>query len=140
MTRKLKLLLPLLLFAWVLLSVTGSGSAEAAYLITAEELQQLDSNLTQLESINNQLRTDLLKSKQDLLTVRTELVEVQRQLLQSSAELKSAKDSLTKASESLQTANESFNKYSKEVSSEIRALKLQRTILGAAIAYLIIKK
>ena len=131
---------PLLLLAVLFWLSLSSGSASAAYLITEVELQQLDSNLTQLENINNKLRTELVQSKQELLTVRTELIEVQKQLLQSSAELKSAKDSLTKAQSSLQTANESLSKYEQEVKSEIRALKWQRTLLGATIAYLIIKQ
>lgn len=140
MTLILKNSLLSLLFAFVLLVVSSTTVLAGAYLITEEELNQLDSNLTQLENINNKLRTELLLSKQELLTVRTELSEVQKQLLLSNNELKLAKQDLTKAQNSLQTANEYLTKYDNEVKSEIRTLKLQRTVLGVAAIYLLARK
>lgn len=144
MTRE-KWLLSLLLCCFVL--VLPIGSVSAAYQITEPELTRLEQIFSQLSVNNQELLTDLEQSKQDLTTARQKLVSYQQELNQLQVqltalqlELQLVRTDLQTANSSLKKANESLTKYEREVKNEIHALKMQRTILGATIAYLIIKK
>lgn len=128
-----------LLFASLVL-VLSFGTVSAQYQISENDLTQLEISLNKLNSINSQLTSDLIKSRQELVIVRTELAQVQKELLLLNEESIQAKLDLKKASESLATANRSLEELKKDVQSETRSLKMQRTVLGVAIAYLIIKR
>ena len=137
----------LLVLCCVLVSFSGSVSAQSEYLITETELTRLEQIFSQLSVNNQELLTDLEQSKQDLTTARQKLVSYQQELNQLQVqltalqlELQLVRTDLQTANSSLKKANESLTKYEREVKNEIHALKMQRTILGATIAYLIIKK
>ena len=132
-----------LLLCYVLVSFSGSASAQAEYRITETELTRLEQIFSQLESNNQQLLTDLEQSKQDLTTARQKLVSyqqelatLQKQLLVLKAESAKARSELEQANSLLAKAVESCRQLEKEEQS----LKMQRNISVLAAFLIVLKK
>lgn len=125
--------LKILLLSFLLLALPISSCMAQTYSVTEQELTRLETIFEQLESNNKQQEQKLLKASELLM-------KSEQQILSLSERLTKAEQSINQAQNSLQKANESLSKYEKETQAEIKALKLQRTILGATIAYLLIKK
>lgn len=144
MTRRLLLLL---FFACcVLVSFSGSASAQAEYRITETELTRLEQIFSQLSSNNQALLIDLETSRQDLTTAQQklasyqqELVTLQNQLLALKAESAKARSELEQANSSLAKASASLVKYELEVRSEIKSLTWQRNGLLLLVGILALK-
>jgi peptidoglycan hydrolase CwlO-like protein len=135
LTRKLLSCIALLLCLLLL-----SPTVCLAFTISTDELNKLDSNLTQLQSINNQLVIDLQLSKQDLQTAKSESAQLKLQLTQLQTESTKAKNDLAQAQNSLATANGLLKKYEAETNAEIASLKLQRIGLIVGLLYFAIHK
>lgn len=135
-----------LLLCCVLVSFSGSASAQAEYRITETELTRLEQIFNQLESNNQALLTDLEISQQDLTTARQRLVSyqqelelLQKQLLTLKAESAKARSELEQANNLLGKASASLVKYEAEVRSEIKSLKWQRNGLIVLAGILALK-
>lgn len=104
--------LKVLFLALFLLASVQSSAFAVEFVVTEQELMQLETNLIQLKTLNNELQTELANLKQ--------LTETQEQLLMS--------------------ANKLLNEYAKDQRAKLRQLKLQRGLLiGGLLAALIIR-
>ena len=144
MTRRSLLLL---LFAYcVLVSFSGSVSAQHIYQVTESELTQLEQIFNQLSGNNQTLLTDFEESSQDLTTDRQKLVSYQQELATLQKQLLMLKSESTKVRSELEQANslliragESWRKYEREARSDIKSLTWQRNGLIALACILALK-
>ena len=140
-TKKIYSLLFLLLL-FVCLPTTCSAAE-----ITAEEVQQLASNLDQLSINNSQQLTALAQAKQSLQTASAQLIQSQQELATLKAQLITLQQQLAiarseqqTALQSLQTANALFTTYNKEVKQEQTKLKIERDLSIIAAVFFAVRK
>lgn len=118
------------LFLSLLLCMVGtvSASAETAYIVTEQELTQLETNLAELKS----QRAFLLN---ELKALSNEQIALENQL----AELKALS---SQQETQLAIANKSLEAFAKEEKSRLRKIKRQRSLayaLTGGLAYYIFK-
>lgn len=124
----------LLLCLLVLLPVdTCSASGTPAYQVTAQELTELQSNLTRLQELNSDLRQTSGALRNQLVDCQTELAQAREQLTaaeKQSMELRNQLTALTEKSMSqdalLTRANESLKEFSAEQKRTRLRIKAQR--------------
>lgn len=133
------LFLPLLL----LLAPVTSWASEMpeTYQVTAQELRQLEGNLTRLQQINDSLTQELGAQKNKAVDLQTALTEAERQLTKAKeqqtalqAELTSLKSLSKMQAESLEKANKSFERFAKEEKARRVRIKAQRNAWEAVAA------
>ena len=135
----------LLLCSFFLLLAFGQTCrAEENYVITGNELSELNSILERLETLNMSLKSDLVASKENLLllenelqTCKIDLAALQICLARSQAESITLGEQLRIADSSLAAAEKSFSEYKAAVQSRIRVLTRQRN-LAILVAILVV--
>lgn len=138
-------LLSLCLCWWAFMPLCPSYcEAAAAYKMTEQELQSLESNLIRLEQINQQQQNQskLLQKQLDLSLKELAQAEAKSKLLQ--GQLKELERQVVTQERLLENANQSFKQYAQEEKQKISKLKRQRNLLwlglGSAILYGIVHK
>ena len=141
-----KLLALLLCLFFLALGFGQTCSASGNYVITGNELGELNSILEQLETLNTRLKNELTISKENLLALgneldvcKTDLAALRNCLARSREESIALGEQLLIAANSLEQAEKSFNEYTRAVQSRIRKLTIQRNlaILAALVALVI---
>lgn len=130
----------LLLCLLVLLPVaTCSASGTPAYQVTAQELAELQSNLTRLQELNSELRQTSGALRNQLVDCQTELTQAREQLTAAetqSQELQRQLARLTERSKNQEAlliqVNQSFQRYSSEQKKTRLRIKAQRNAWQAA--------
>lgn len=129
-TKRLLLAFLLCLFSWWLLSASGTcsaSSAPATYIITAEELQGLDSRLERLGQLSETQRLESMRLRDTLTRSEQELQTLKSRLNTSTAQLEQAQSSL-------QSANQLLEQYAAAAKKERLRIKAQRnTWLAVAL-------
>lgn len=117
-SKKLTLVMSLLLFWSVLSFSCPAYCSEATYMITETQLTTLEQNLTELKKQNqilqehlNSSNNQLQQSKEDLMTCKTELN-------QSKSQIQFLKTQVTKLTNSLESANQSLSKLENNMSDK----------------------
>lgn len=124
----------LLLCLLVLLPVaTCSASGTPAYQVTAQELTELQSNLTRLQELNSELRQTSGTLRNQLVDCQTELAQAREQLTAAEKQSRELRDQLTALTEKsmsqdalLTSANESLKEFSAEQKRTRLRIKAQR--------------
>ena len=142
MKTKNTLLLVLAFVFCLWLPATGN-TAEKTYRITEQELNQLESSLTQLQQLNEKSQTELSLLKTELKISKTELSKVKQQSIMLKNELTVLKRTSQMQTDLLQGANASLKTYAAEEKKRMQAIKNQRNIaygVGAVLLYALVRK
>lgn len=130
-------------FACYLLQPCITYASEEKYLITAFELNQLESNLKQLQKINRDSQTELIMLKTELEKSRNELTSARKESELLKTELNILKINSQTQMDLLQSANTSLKIYEAEEKAKLKASKRQSTLaygLSAVLLYALLKK
>lgn len=134
-TKKWLLCFLSLLFAWWVLSASGTCSAsempEPVYQITETELLRWEANLQKLKQLSTTQKTESKRLQEQLTILEQELQTLKNQLATSSTQL-------TQAQKSLQTANQLLTQYAQEAKRERLRIKAQRNTWAAVAACLVV--
>ena len=98
------------------------------YQITALELNQLQTNLTEQKTLLTQAREELIILKLNETQAHKQLTIALNSLEKMQTELNLLKLDLKRAKNSLKTANQSLIEYSQEVKKKQKIIKAQRNI------------
>ena len=118
-------------------------SYAAEYRITEQELNQLESNLTQLQQLNEKSQKELSLLKTELKISKTELSKVKQQSIMLQSELTVLKKTSQMQTDLLQGANASLKTYASEEKKKMQAIKNQRNVaygVGAVLLYALVRK
>lgn len=140
--------------AWVLLFCLlfsfPQVSWASAYIITEEELNQLEQNISELQTINNRLQKESSQQKkrmeeleQQLTAAQTELQKAREQSDRLGNQLKDLERISIRQEESLRIANESLAAYEKETNRTQKRLKAQRDLaygIGSILLVALVRK
>lgn len=129
----------LLLFSAATFAASGTPEMPETYQVTAQELTELQSNLTRLQELNSELRQTSGTLRNQLVDCQTELAQAREQLTaaeKQSMELRNQLTALTEKSMSqdalLTRANESLKEFSAEQKRTRLRIKAQRNAWQAA--------
>ncbi len=141
-----KVLAWLLCSFFLLLAFGQTCRAEENYVITGNELSQLNEIFEKLETLNAKLQNELTISRKslqqlddELTKLKADLAELQATLARSEAESMQLRELLLKAESSLTRLETSFAEYRSAAESRIRTLARQRNlaILIAVLAVIV---
>ena len=142
MKTKNTLLLVLVFVFCLWLPATGLA-AEKTYRITEQELNQLESNLTQLQQLNEKSQKELSLLKIKLQESRSELNAAKEESGKLRSELMELRKTSMTQEQLLQSANESLKMYAEGEKKRLTAIKKQRNIaygVGAVLLYALVRK
>jgi NADH dehydrogenase/NADH:ubiquinone oxidoreductase subunit G len=122
---------------------------EGTFVISEQELLELENTLKELKAINATLlsgstdsqrellivRKQLKESREELRVSREELQQVKKRLLESKIESEMIRTDLISANKELQKQKESLVQLEKEAKRKVRALETKNILLTAATVY-----
>jgi len=126
----LSLLSLLLLWVWS----PGTCSASGTYVITEQELTQLEVNLTRLEQISQTQQAELTRLRQALATSQQELTLLRNQLNTSSKQLTAAQKLLSNANQLLAGYAEEERRTRLRIKAQRNAWLTVAILTGIALA------
>ena len=122
----------------------------SSYIITEEELTQLEQNISELQTINSRLQKESSQQKkrmeeleQQLTKAQTELQKAREQSNRLGSQLKDLERTSIRQEESLRIANESLAAYEKENNRTQKRLKAQRNLaygIGTVLLAALVRK